>query len=78
MEKFTGNATFQKGRRAMQQAYLLRLWREPHDQVWRASLKTTADDQEIAFANLDELFVYLLRWTELIESQIVASSNQFK
>lgn len=49
---------------AIYQAYLLRLWCEPHDQVWRASLKTTADAQELAFANLDELFVYLLRWTE--------------
>jgi hypothetical protein len=51
----------------MHQASLLRLWREPHDQVWRASLKTTADDQEVAFANLDELFVYLLRQTEAME-----------
>jgi hypothetical protein len=51
-------------RRSQYQAYLLSLWCEPQDQVWRASLKTTADDQEIPFANLDELFVYLLRWTE--------------
>ena len=54
-------------RRALGQVYLLRLWREPQDQIWRASLKTTTDDQELAFANLDELFVYLLRWTEAME-----------
>lgn len=50
--------------RARYQAYLLRLWCEPQDTVWRASLTTTAGDQELAFANLDELFVYLLRQTE--------------
>ena len=54
-------------RQTTYQAYLLRLWREPQDGIWRASLKTTADDQEIAFANLDELFVYLLRQTEAME-----------
>ncbi|CUS05970.1 protein of unknown function [Candidatus Promineifilum breve] len=54
-------------RQATNQIYLLRLWREPQDGIWRASLKTTADDQEIAFANLDELFVYLLRQTEAME-----------
>jgi hypothetical protein len=52
------------GRRARYQVYLLRLWREPQDGIWRASLKTAAGDREIAFANLDELFVYLLRQTE--------------
>lgn len=46
------------------QAYLLHLWREPQDHVWRASVKTTAGQKEIAFASLDELFVYLLRQTE--------------
>ncbi len=51
-------------RLSLGQVYLLRLWREPQDQIWRASLKTTADDHELAFANLDELFVYLLRQTE--------------
>lgn len=46
------------------QAYLLHLWREPQDDVWRASVKTTAGRKEIAFASLDELFVFLLRQTE--------------
>jgi hypothetical protein len=46
------------------QAFLLRLWQEPQDHIWRASLKTTAGEREVAFANLDELFVYLLRQTE--------------
>lgn len=54
---------------ARYQAYLLRLWCEPRDTVWRASLKTAAGDQEIAFANLDELFVYLLQQTEAMEKQ---------
>lgn len=54
---------------ATHRAYLVRLWREPHDQVWRASLKTTAGDQEMAFASLDELFVYLLRQTEGMASE---------
>lgn len=51
-------------RRAMYQAYLLRLWREPQDQVWRAALKAPDAEQELVFASLDELFIYLLRWTE--------------
>ena len=55
--------------RARYRAYLLRLWCEPQDTVWRASLTTTAGDQEFVFANLDDLFVYLLRQTEAMEKQ---------
>jgi len=55
--------------RARYQAYLLRLWCEPQDTVWRASLTTTAGDQEFPFANLDDLFVYLLRQTEAMNKQ---------
>jgi hypothetical protein len=58
-----------ESRHSRVQAYLLRLWHEPQDQIWRASLKTTAGDQELAFPNLDELFVYLLRQTEAIEKR---------
>ncbi len=53
-----------KEQRNRYQAYLLRLWCEPNDRDWRASLKTAADEQELGFANLDELFAYLLRRTE--------------
>lgn len=49
---------------APHQAYLLHLWREPQDGAWRASVKTTTGEKEIAFASMDELFVYLLRQTE--------------
>jgi len=34
-------------------------------------LKTAAGDREIAFANLDELFVYLLQWTEVMERELL-------
>ncbi|MCL4806038.1 MAG: hypothetical protein KJ046_17220 [Anaerolineae bacterium] len=54
---------------AMHQAYLLHIWREPQDLVWRASVRTTAGEKEIAFADLDELFVYLLRRTEESERE---------
>lgn len=58
-----------EGHQAPYQIYLLRLWRGPHDLIWRASLKTTAGDQELVFDNLDELFVHLLRWTEAKEKE---------
>lgn len=51
-------------REVKHQAYLLHLWREEQDDVWRASVKTTTGEKEVAFASLDELFVYLLRRTE--------------
>lgn len=57
------NPATSKGATDEHQAYLLHLWHEPRDQVWRATLRTPSAEQEITFANLDELFVYLLRQT---------------
>lgn len=63
-EQRTNSKGSKQGRGMVAQTFLLRLWYEEHDQVWRASLKTTADEPEMGFANLEELFIHLLRWTE--------------
>ncbi len=47
-------------------SYLLRLWRteELRDFEWRASLEIPGTGQRIGFANLEQLFVYLMDLTE--------------
>ena len=47
-------------------SYLLRLWRTEglRDFEWRASLEIPGTGQRIGFANLEQLFVYLM---DLIE-----------
>ncbi len=47
-------------------SYLLRLWRTEglRDFEWRASLKIPETGQRIGFANLEQLFVYLMDLTE--------------
>lgn len=49
-------------------SYLLRLWRTEGlgDFEWRASLEIPETGQRIGFANLEQLFVYLM---DLIEGQ---------
>jgi hypothetical protein len=49
-------------------SYLLRLWRMEGlgDFEWRASLEIPETGQRIGFANLEQLFVYLM---DLIEGQ---------
>ena len=49
-------------------SYLLRLWRTEgfQDFEWRASLEIPETGQRIGFANLEQLFVYLM---DLIEGQ---------
>jgi hypothetical protein len=46
-------------------AYLLRLWREKGEGTtqWRASLQDPHSSERVGFANLDELFEFLLRQT---------------
>jgi hypothetical protein len=43
-------------------SYLLRLWRT--NEQWRASLENPETDKRIGFANLEQLFAYLM---DLIE-----------
>jgi hypothetical protein len=47
-------------------SYLLRLWRTEgfQDFEWRASLEIPETGQRIGFANLEQLFVYLMDLTE--------------
>ena len=47
-------------------SYLLRLWRTEglRDFEWRASLEIPETGQRIGFANLEQLFVYLMDLTE--------------
>lgn len=47
-------------------SYLLRLWRTGglRDFEWRASLEIPETGERIGFANLEQLFVYLMDLTE--------------
>ena len=47
-------------------SYLLRLWRTEglRDFEWRASLEIPETGQRIGFANLEQLFVYLMDLSE--------------
>ena len=47
-------------------SYLLRLWRSerPLNSEWRASLESSETGQRIGFANLEQLFAYLMDLSE--------------
>jgi hypothetical protein len=53
-------------KKAHYHSYLLRLWRTEGlgDVGWRASLESPETGQRIGFANLEQLFVYLMDLTE--------------
>lgn len=46
------------------QAYLLRIWREDELSPWRASTKEVQSGNQQHFANLSELFEFLISQTE--------------
>jgi len=56
-------------------SYLLRLWRtdEPGNLNWRASLEIPESGKRIGFANLEQLFAYLM---DLIERSASKNGNQ--
>ena len=47
-------------------SYLMRLWATgaAHEQVWRASLEDVRGGERRGFANLEQLFVFLIEQTE--------------
>jgi hypothetical protein len=47
-------------------SYLLRLWPtgSAEQQVWRASLENVQTGERMGFANLEQLFVYLMQQIE--------------
>ena len=47
-------------------SYLLRLWQtgSAGQQVWRASLENMQTGERLGFANLEQLFVFLMQQTE--------------
>jgi hypothetical protein len=51
---------------AQYQSYLLRLWHEDEDghSSWRASLENSRTGGRVGFANLEQLFAYLMSQTE--------------
>ncbi|MCW5853478.1 MAG: hypothetical protein KIT87_25650 [Anaerolineae bacterium] len=53
-------------RATLYQSYLLRLWAADEDgtRCWRASLEDPSSGERIGFANLEELFAFLMRRTE--------------
>ncbi len=52
-------------------SYLLRLWRT--NGQWRASVETPETGKRIGFANLEQLFVYLM---DLIESKVIMQHSK--
>lgn len=40
-------------------SYLLRLWQQQPDTLWRASLQDASTGERMAFLDLESLFVYL-------------------
>jgi hypothetical protein len=44
-------------------AGLLRLWRDQHGGVWRASLQDAESGERLGFADLERLFAYLRQLT---------------
>jgi hypothetical protein len=49
-------------------SYILRLWQEQEGGEWRSSLQDTITKDCQAFANLSELFAFLIQVTEQPES----------
>lgn len=45
------------------QAYLIRLWQEDPTGPWRVALRHVLTNEELHFASLEKLFVYLLAQT---------------
>lgn len=41
-------------------SYLLRLWRDQPDEPWRAALQATATGERINFAEIPQMFEFLL------------------
>jgi len=41
-------------------SYLLRLWRDQPDDPWRAALQSTATGERINFAEIPQMFEFLL------------------
>ncbi len=58
IEDHTGRET-----EMLYQAYLVRLWRDTPHAFWRASAKHIHTGKEHGFANLENLFVFLLAQT---------------
>lgn len=58
-------------------SYLLRLWRtdEPGNSSWQASLENPETGKRIGFANLEQLFAYLM---DLIEGNLNKEPNTRK
>jgi hypothetical protein len=54
--------------------FLLRLWRsnEPGNLDWRASLEIPGSEKRIGFANLEQLFAYLM---DSIETRVNKNRN---
>ncbi len=61
---------------AMQyRSYLLRLWCEASDRRWRASLEETRTAKRIGFANLEQLFAFLMEEADGERSKNGLSQN---
>lgn len=51
------------GKETTYRSYLLRLWRDREGRSWRATLESPTDREQMAFAQIQDLFVYLAQQT---------------
>ena len=56
---------------AIQQTYLLSLWREAPGARWRAALRPAGSTERIGFADLEMLALFLMRLDESDENPVV-------
>ena len=66
MNNQTGNNTNKEERPPRRITFLLRLWCEGQTggSNWRASLELPGDGKRIGFASLEEMFIYLIDYSE--------------
>lgn len=50
------------------QSYMLRLWREAPHGPYRASLQATTNGDQLTFADLPELFTFLIQLEQVVPS----------
>lgn len=59
---------------ATYQSYLLRCWRDGPHGVWRASLQSTADNENFVFADINALFNFLIARLAIDDGDIATAA----
>lgn len=58
------------------QVYVLRLWRQGNNAHWRVTLRDAGSGALVAFVDLDELMLFLLRATQPVGPGEAAKAQQ--